>query len=126
MKYQFTIPERFIILNMLAKDSIRGDILTLKLVHETTMNIALDETEIKEKNIVREDDKYYWNDSTYEKEIEIPEPVETIIINELKIMNDAKVLSRLHVPLWEKIVERKESDINKEEITGQLIENIPQ
>jgi len=126
MKYQFTIPERFIILNMLAKDSIRGDILTLKLVHETTMNIALDETEIKEKNIVREDDKYYWNDSTYEKEIEIPESVETIIINELKIMNDAKVLSRIHVPLWEKIVERKESDINKEEITGQLVENIPQ
>ena len=126
MKYQFTIPERFIILNMLAKDSIRGDILTLKLVHETTMNIALDETEIKEKNIVREDDKYYWNDSTYEKEIEIPEPVETIIINELNVMNDAKVLSRIHVPLWEKIVERKESDINKEEITGQLVENIPQ
>jgi hypothetical protein len=126
MKYQLTIPERFIILNMLAKDNIRGDILTLKLVHEATMNVALDETEIKEKNIVREDDKYYWNDSTYEKEIEIPESVETIIINELKIMNDAKTLSRIHVPLWEKIVERKESDINKEEITGQLVENIPQ
>jgi ribonuclease HII len=99
---KLTVLERFYLLALLPKNE---DINILKIVRDLKNSLALTEEEYKEFEVKVEDGKTNWNiKGTEEREIQIGEKATDVCMNALKEANKNKLLTELHIDLYDKFV----------------------
>jgi hemerythrin superfamily protein len=104
---EFTIFERLLLLRALPAE---GNIITLRIVRDLRNNLSLTEEEIKDQEVKQDETTQLikWKNPDYKKEIVIGEKAMDIIAESLTKLNRENKLTMEYLPLYEKIVEKKE------------------
>jgi hypothetical protein len=83
----------------------KADIWTLKMVQKFRDDLGFDEDEVEALGFKSEGGNVQWRgDAPQEKDIHVPEPVQTLIAAGLREMNERTILTMEHVSLWDKFV----------------------
>ena len=97
--------ERLVLLSVLPE---QGDFTTLKVIRTLRETLSFSEDEHKEYQFVQEEMQVRWNDKAEQnKEIEIGEKANDIIVLALSKLNEDKKLKMEHFALYEKFIEKK-------------------
>jgi len=103
---KLNVLERLTLMQLL--ETARANFVTWKIVKTVIERLALNEKEYKKFEIREEDGQVAWNDEgSKEKEIEIGEVVDNLIIKELRRLDGAEGLEKRHVSLYEKFAEKQ-------------------
>lgn len=98
----FSVPERLTVLSLLPQE---GNFLTLALMRKLREALSFDEKELKEFSIVEANNRVTWdNNAAADKEIEVGDSMNALIVDRLKELDKAKKLTNAHVTLYEKFV----------------------
>ena len=101
MKLKLNVLERVILLGLLPKDE---NYLTYKLITKLKSDLSFSDEEIKKYEIkILEDGRVSWM-RTGNKEIEIGETIEAMIVEKLKAVEKEKKINDENVSLYEKFV----------------------
>ena len=101
MKIKLNVLERVILLGLLPKDE---NYLTFKLITQLKADLSFSDEEIKKYEIkILEDGRVSWM-RTGNKEIEIGETIEAMIVEKLKAVEKEKKINDENVSLYEKFV----------------------
>ena len=101
MKLKLDVLERVILLGLLPKDE---NYLTYKLITKLKSDLSFSDEEIKKYEIkILEDGRVSWM-RTGNKEIEIGETIEAMIVEKLKAVEKEKKINDENVSLYEKFV----------------------
>ena len=108
MKLKLNVLERIILLGLLPKDE---NYLTFKLITQLKADLSFSDKEIKDWGITMlEDGRVTWK-KTGDKQIEIGETIETMIVEKLKTVEKEKKINDENVSLYEKfVVDRKKEE----------------
>jgi len=108
MKLKLNVLERIILLGLLPKDE---NYLTFKLITQLKADLSFSDKEIKDWGITMlEDGRVTWK-KTGDKQIEIGETIETMIVEKLKTVEKEKKINDENVSLYEKfVVNRKKEE----------------
>lgn len=113
MKQKLNIAERIALLNILPYE---GNVVTLKIIRDLQNQLGFSEEEMKRfkmKNIRKPDGSTFavW-DSKYDekKEIEIGDAANTIVVEQLKLLEKGKKLRMEMLTLYEKFVVDEEKE----------------
>ncbi len=99
---KLTVKERLVLLGILPNE---GDFLTLKLVRKLRESLSFNEQEHKLYKFVQKENSISWNDKVQQdKEVEIGEKSNDLIVQALKKLNDQKKLHEEHFDIYEKFV----------------------
>jgi len=108
MKLKLNVLERIILLGLLPKDE---NYLTFKLITQLKSDLSFSDKEMKDWGITMlEDGRVSWK-KTGDKQIEIGETIETMIVEKLKTVEKEKKINDENVSLYEKfVVDRKKEE----------------
>ena len=108
MKLKLNVLERIILLGLLPKDE---NYLTFKLITQLKSDLSFSDKEMKDWGITMlEDGRVTWK-KTGDKQIEIGETIETMIVEKLKTVEKEKKINDENVSLYEKfVVNRKKEE----------------
>ena len=108
MKLKLNVLERIILLGLLPKDE---NYLTFKLITQLKSDLSFSDKEMKDWGITMlEDGRVSWK-KTGDKQIEIGETIETMIVEKLKTVEKEKKINDENVSLYEKfVVNRKKEE----------------
>jgi len=99
---ELTVGERLVLLSVIPDE---GNFTTLKVIRDLKMALSFSEDEHKEYQFVQEGMQVRWNDKADQnKEIEIGEKANDIIVLALSKLNEEKKLKMEHFSLYSKIV----------------------
>ena len=116
---ELTVLERLIMLNLLPKEA---NFLNLKLMRKLRESLSFSEFELKRLNFTQENDQVKWDvDTDLVKDVIVGETMLNMISEILKKMNDDGKLTNEHFTLYEKFVEKPQSDI-AEETPAKIVE----
>jgi len=102
---ELTVAERLVLLSVLPE---QGDFTTLKVIRAFRESLSFSEEEHKEYKFVQEGMQVRWNDKADQnKEIEIGEKANDIVVLALSKLNEEKKLKMEHFVLYEKFIEKK-------------------
>lgn len=102
---KLNVLERINLLGILPKE---GNFVTLKIIKDLKSNLSFTEEEIKEFNIVTNENNVTWNiKGQEEKEISIGEKATDVIVEALKKLDETKKLTEQYYSLYEKFCEMK-------------------
>lgn len=102
---KLSVGERLILLSILPEE---GNFTTLKIIRDLRMGLSFSEAEHKKYKFVQEGMSVRWDDkATQDKEIEIGEKANDIIVLALSKLNESKKLKMEHITLYEKFIEKK-------------------
>ncbi len=93
------VQERVLLTNLLPP---QGDILTLKLVRELREALSFSEEEIEKFEIKASEGRINWAPTTEESEIAIGDTMKSIVVANLKKLDEGKQLTDGHLSLCEK------------------------
>jgi hypothetical protein len=114
MKVKLDVLERVLLFNLLPKE---GNFLTLKTIRQLRERVGLDAKEVKEIKVVNDIEKgtLTWDaDKDPHKEIEVNRDANKIIVDVLEKMDKDGKLNDQHISLYEKFVEEKSEETDKE------------
>lgn len=84
----------------------RGDVLTLRVVHDIIAQLAITPAEQVQANLRREGDRWVWDqDKAPEADLSFTPPALTVIRDALSSMDKKKTLGLNHLSLYEKFIE---------------------
>ncbi|MFA5460104.1 MAG: hypothetical protein WC283_02115 [Candidatus Paceibacterota bacterium] len=97
--------DRLVILNVLPP---KGDLTTLRIVHDLKMKLALTEEELKEYNVQEKEGQIFWDSKKElekgEQEFEIGTKSFAIIMDAFKKLDEKKELTEGHLETYEKLL----------------------
>ena len=107
MKKKLTILERLMLVVVLNSDQIRSDIVGLKLKRKLAEDCSFTSEEITKYEIVSSGKGTTWSDEfkNETKEIEVPDYLNTIIVERLQKMNEQKQMVEDFISLYEKFID---------------------
>lgn len=103
---RLAVKERLMLLDVLPTE---GDVTTLLVVREAQEALGFDAEEFSTLEFRNEAGRMFWNEQKAEdKEIDLTDAARDIIVQQLRSMNDRRVLNLDLLPLYQRFVERKE------------------
>lgn len=96
---KLSVFERLVTQALLPKE---GNFLNMKLVRKAKEALSFTEEETKLANFRQQDGQTMWDNGVPEKEIELGEVVTSLIVAELKRLNDSNKLTDEHLSVYEK------------------------
>ena len=104
MKFKLNLSERLTLLNLIPKEN---NFSTLRIVRKFTKDVGISDEEHKEFGIKQEGEKISWEPKKAgkEKEFEIGEIANFLIVEALKKLDQTKKLDQVHYTIYEKFVE---------------------
>ncbi|KKM07975.1 hypothetical protein LCGC14_1728500 [marine sediment metagenome] len=103
MKFKLNLAERLTLLNLIPKEN---NFSTLRIIRKFTKELGISDGEYKEFDIVQEGEKITWNveRGLKEKEFEIGEVANQLIVTALEKLDTDKKLEQVHFTIYEKFV----------------------
>jgi hypothetical protein len=98
---ELNVGHRIRLLNLLPAE---GTIVTLKVVNQLRLDLALSEEEVIRCGLRIENDRVMWDDGTYTKEIKLGEVARNLIKESLEELNQKEKLIIGDVDLWDLFV----------------------
>jgi hypothetical protein len=106
---KLSLRDRFTILNVLPD---KGNLATIKIVHNLKMNLSLSKEEFEDLEIKEKDGLVYWNDEKEkkygEKEIDISGKSLSIVLSAFDKLDKEEELTDAHLQTYLKISGEKE------------------
>ena len=100
---ELSVLERLMVMNLLPKE---GNFMNLKIIRVARESLSFTEEEHKLLNFTQEGEQAQWEDGTVgDKDIKIGEVATTLIVKELKKLNDEEKLTAEHESIYEKFIE---------------------
>lgn len=114
MKFKLNLHERLTLLNLIPREN---NFSTLRIIRKFTKDLGITDEEHKEFDITQKDEKISWNveRGLKEKEFEIGEVANVLIVEALKKLDTDKKLEQIHFSLYEKFVESTKKEEDKKE-----------
>ena len=101
--------DRLVILNVLPP---KGDLITLRVIHDLKMKLSIVEKEFKEYKIQEKDGQILWDSKKEaedgDKEIDVGARAFTIIMDAFKKLDEKKELTEGHLATYEKLLALEE------------------
>jgi len=108
MNVKLNLMERFLVLQILPKETNFATLKVLRLLQE---RLSPSEEEFKEFEIKQDGDKIVWNSKGIEeRNIEIGSKAQDIVCDALKILDKDKKLTLNHMSVYNKFVEEGKQD----------------
>ena len=95
----FTVEERFCMLNLLPP---KGNLITMKIVHDLRQALAFSEEDLKALNFRQEGEQLRWDNGVGPKEVKVGQKAKSIVYDELEKLDKDEKLNTSHLLLCEK------------------------
>jgi uncharacterized protein YdgA (DUF945 family) len=101
---KLNVADRIRLLGILPK---KGNLLTLKIVSTLRDDLSFSEKEHKDFEITIKEARITWSNKAKEKDIEVGEQANKIIVDKLNQMNEKEEMTLPDIDLWEKFIGEK-------------------
>ena len=103
MKFKLNLSERLTLLNLIPKEN---NFAILRIIRKFTKDLGITDAEHKEFDIVQEGEKISWNvdRGLKEKDFEIGEIANQLIVTALEKLDNEKKLEQVHFTVYEKFI----------------------
>ncbi|MHC4067261.1 MAG: hypothetical protein ACYSUI_22540 [Planctomycetota bacterium] len=101
---KLSVQDRLALLSVLPD---KGDITCLRIVRVLREELSFSEDEHASLQLEIKPDAVKWNQAhdVLDKEIELGDKARAVLVDSLRAMDKRKILTELHIPLWERFVE---------------------
>lgn len=109
MEFKLNLNERLTLLNLIPKES---NFSTLRIIRKFTKDLGITDDEYKEFGIKQEGEKITWKpeNAEKEKEFEIGEIANQLVVSALEKLDQEKKLEQVHYTLYEKFVNSEKEE----------------
>jgi len=101
---KLSVLERLVAQSLIPKEA---DFTNLKLIRVAREKLSFDDAEQKTLNFRQESGQMVWNNGVPDQEIDLGETVTSMIVKELKRLDESNKLTMDHLGLYEKFINDK-------------------